>query len=196
MYKLRAGLAVVVILFIGCASPTKNAILLDPAFHNKMAGKICVLPTVDLRIDKSTSIDMDGDIRKPFSDGLKDKGYEIDLLSTFGEKDDMPAEAVAEMSVDELYALGLEQSPSLLVLYLNDVSSNYVVMGYTYKVELTGVLLDKQTKTVLWKDKGIGSSGQGGLISGLMAPLIKAEALSSSVNSMLRSFPEKPKVEM
>lgn len=194
MKKILSGFIIITVLFLsGCATPTKMAILFDPEFHQKVDRTIYVLPTVDLRVDRSTSIDVDSDIRKPFSGKLRDKGYEIQLLNDFGGSEDITGAAVAEMSADELYALGPQQSQSVLLVYLNDASSKYVVMGYTYKVEATGLLLDKQRKTVLWKDKGVGSSGQGGLISGLMAPLVKSEALSSVVNSMAMSFPDKNK---
>jgi hypothetical protein len=191
MSMILTRFILIAIVFLGgCATP-KNAIYLDPAFHQKIDRTLYVLPAVDHRLDKSTSIDIDSDIRKPFSDQLRDKGYEIVLLNDFGGKESMPATAVAEMSTDELYALGPQQAKSVLLLYLDDVSSKYVIMGYTYKVEITGILLDKHGKAILWKDKGVGSSGQGGLISGLMAPLIKSTAIDIAVNNMVKSFPNK-----
>jgi len=196
MNKMMKGFVVITVLLIfGCAVPVKNAIYLDSAFHQRIGDKVNILPTIDLRKDKSASIDLDSAIRKRFADGLQDKGYTVELLKDCGGSKDVTTEAVAEMLQDELYVLGPQDSQSVLILYLNDASSKYVVMGYTYKVEVTGLLLDKQRKTVLWKDKGVGSSGQGGLISGLMAPLVKSEALSSSVNSMLMSFPKKAEVK-
>jgi hypothetical protein len=188
---LKGFILIALFLLLGCAAPVKNAIYLDSEFHQRIGDNINVLPTVDLRKDKSASIDLESDIRTRFADGLKDKGYKVELLKDYGGSKDLKVEAVAEMLQDELYVLGPQDSLPILILFLNDASSKYVVMGYTYKVEVTGLLLDKQRKTVLWKDKGVGSSGQGGLISGLMAPLVKSEALSSSVNSMLMSFPNK-----
>lgn len=186
---MKGFVAMIMLLLVGCgAAPMKKAIVLDADFHYRLGEKVNILPVIDLRKDKSTDIDLDDSIRTPFVNSIKDKGYAVATLNDFDKKD-LTMEAVAEMSEDELYVLGPKDAQSILILFVNDVSSKYVVMGYTYKVELTGLLLDKQRKTVLWKDKGVGSSGQGGLISGIMAPLVKSEALSTAVNSMIMSFP-------
>lgn len=194
MNKRMTVFVVIAMLFLaGCAAPVKKAIHLDPAFQEQVGAKLYVLPAVDLRKDMSETLNLDNDIRKPFAHGLRKKGYEVELLNDFGGGEDIPAATVAEMSQDELFALGPQQASSVLVLYLDDASSKYTVIGFTFKMELTGLLLDKQRKVILWKDKGVGSSGQGGLISGLVAPMVKSNALSSSINSMLLSFPKKIK---
>lgn len=177
----------------GCTAPTKQAIQMDPAFQERVGTTLYVLPVIDARKDTSAKFNMESDIRKPVARRLRKKGYEVELLSNLGVGEGTPSAAVAEMSQEELCALGPQEAPSVLVLYLDDASSKYVVMGYTFKVEMTGLLLDKQRKMVLWKDRGIGTQGQGGLISGLMAPSVRSGALSSAVGGMLMSFPKKAK---
>jgi hypothetical protein len=194
MNKRTTVFLVIVAFFIsGCSTPVKKAIYIDPAFQEQIGAKLYILPTIDRRKDKSETLNLDKDIRKPVAAGLKKKGYDVELLNNFEVKESIPAAAIAEMSQDELFALGPQQASSVMVLYLDDASSKYTVIGFTFKIELMGLLLDKQRKTVLWKDKGVGTSGQGGLISGLVAPMVKSGALSSSVNSMLMSFPKKAK---
>ena len=59
------------------------------------------------------------------------------------------------------------------------------------KVEATGSLIHKSEKVELWRDKGIGTSGQAGLISGAFAGMDKRTALSICLNSMFASFPDR-----
>jgi hypothetical protein len=79
----------------------------------------------------------------------------------------------------------------MMVVYLDDASSK-TALGYSFKAENTALLLNKRSGAMLWKDKGIGSQGQGGLYGCLMSPMIKDDALSGSVTSMLASFPKAP----
>jgi hypothetical protein len=91
----------------------------------------------------------------------------------------------------ELQALGVENTNYMMIVYLDDASSK-TALGYSFKIESTALLLNKQTGAMVWKDKGIGSQGQGGLLGCLISSSVKSEAMGICVKSMLSSFPDGP----
>lgn len=176
------------ILVGGCATSPKRPIVIAQDFNALRIGEVDMLPVFDARKDTSTSLDMQRNIGAPILSSALKKGYKVTLLQNVAFEGFSSSDMI-EMTPEELCALGPVDAKNLLIVIVEDVSSKYAVMGYTYKVEVVGILLDKANKKVLWKDKGIGNAGQGGLISGLVAPLIKSEALSGAINSLMRSLP-------
>jgi len=188
-------LCVSIISLSGCAGVQKMPIKLDPNFNAKGIDTIVLMQIVDRRIDKKANIDLEKEIRIPTKKILEKKGYTVVMPDTFGEGMNVSANDVGEMGVEDLATLGPKDSKVLLFIYLEDVSESYIVLAYTFKIEATGSLIHKQEKIELWRDKGIGACGQGGLISGVFSGVDRAAAIEGCRDSMLVTLPKVAKAE-
>ncbi|HXV18711.1 MAG TPA: hypothetical protein VD883_01395 [Candidatus Omnitrophota bacterium] len=175
----------------GCATTPKTAIRLDSNFYSKNVDEIVLMPVVDRRIDKKGTLEPEKDIRQPVKEILERKGYRVILSNHFSQGSEVSQNDVAEMDVEDLSALGTHDSKTLLFIYVEDVIDEYMVLAYNCKVEATGSLIHKSERVELWRDKGIGTSGQAGLISGAFAGMDKRQALSNCLSSMFASFPDR-----
>ena len=168
----------------------KIPITLDTSFSEMGITTISLLPVVDRRPDKSYDIDFDKDIREKVKEILEKKGYSVEIEDTFSAEIDN--EELAEMDVADLASLGPEDARAVLLIYIEDILSKYVVMAYTFKIEATASLISKEKQVELWRDKGIGKSGQGGLVS-IVPALFGPAGINDCINDMLDSFPNAPK---
>jgi|GEM_PF-3302600 len=173
----------------GCAS-TKTPIFLHPEYANYSVESIYLLPVVDRRIDKTGVIDLEKEIREPIKKSLEKKGYEVFLPAKFSDINDIKVEYVSQMDIKDASDLGPLNAKNILLVYVDDVLDSYAIVAYQCKIEATGSLIEKSDKIELWRDKGIGSSGQGGLISGPLAPLIKLEAISNCIGNLFVTLPD------
>ena len=174
----------------GCGTVQKIPIKLDPNFVHKGIDTIMLMPVVDRRVDKSAKLDFEKGIRLPAKKILEKKGYTVIMPDTYLEGSNITADQVAEMNVDDLSGLGPKDSRALVFIYVEDVLDSYVVLAYTFKIEATGSLIYKEEKSELWRDKGIGAYGQGGLISGITSGLDKSVAVSQCLENIFVSLPK------
>lgn len=179
---------------VGCATVSKQPIKLDPNFDKRNIDKIVLMPVVDRRVDKKAGINLEKDIRLPAKKILENKGYAVEMPEHFMDGSDIGSDQVGEMNGSDLADLGPQASKTLLFIYLDDILENYAVIAYTVKIEETGSLIDKTDKTEVWRDKGIGSSGQAGLISGVFSGMDKNLAISNALNNMLDTLPKRQKL--
>ena len=189
---ILTSIAFVLMVFCvsGCSTVQKMPIKLDPNFSNKGVNTIILMPVVDRRPEKSAKINFDKEILAPSKKILEKKGYAVTISDKYSEDSNISSEQVAEMTAEELSALGPKGAGALLFIYIEDIMDNYVVLAYTFKIEATGSLIYKQERSELWRDKGIGSYGQGGLMSGVTSGMDRNVALSQCLESMLVSLPK------
>ncbi len=180
---------VVIYLLTSCAGQPKPPIYADPDLNNIQFETVTLLPIVDRRVDKSYELDLESNIGKRVEKNIKKKGYSVIRQTTFSDTLQVTNEKIAEMEPYELKALGGEKTDYMLIVYLDDALGK-TGFGYTFKIEATALLINKQTGSMLWKDKGIGSHGQAGLFGALMSAGTKAEAMDQCVKKMLSSFPK------
>lgn len=183
-----------VFIISGCSTVQKIPIKLDPHFKERGIDTIVLMPIVDRRVDKKGVVNLEKDLRLPAKKILEKRGYTVIMPDKFSEGGDISADNVAEMDIADLSGLGPKESRALLFIFVEDVIDEYVVLAYTFKIEATGSLIEKVEKVELWRDKGIGAYGQGGLISGITAGMDKACAVSACLENMLCTIPkwEKP----
>lgn len=176
----------------GCSTVPKMPIKLDPNFASKGIDTIVLMPIVDRRIDKKCKVDFEKTLRMPAKKILARKGYNVIMPAAFNDGGTITADNVGEMNVSELSNLGPANERAILVIYVDDVLDEYVVVAYSYKIEATGSLIEKKERVELWRDKGIGKSGQGGLISGPLSFVYQCEANDMCLNDMLCTLPKNP----
>jgi len=173
----------------GCSTVQKIPIKLDPHFKEKGINTIVLMPVIDRRVDKKAQFDFEKDLRIPAKKILEKKGYEVIAPDYFSDNNDITSEQVADMNISELCELGPKNAKALLCIYVEDILDDYVVLAYTFKIEATGSLIEKTEKLELWRDKGIGAYGQGGLISGVLSGMYKQTAVSQCLDGMLVTLP-------
>lgn len=183
-------------LVAGCAVPyVKPAIFMDTGFQPAALDKIVVLPALDNRIDKTIDVNIEKQIREVGVKSLERKDYQVTVSDDLGDgitqilEDDLRA-----ADIEWVKRLGPAKSRWVMVLMLVDVTTK-LTFGSTGNAEVGGFLYDKQAGALVWRDKGIGKAGQGGLIGMCMKDMMDEEAISNAMNNLLASIPEKPKSE-
>jgi hypothetical protein len=88
--------------------------------------------------------------------------------------------------------LGPAEARWVMVVSLGDVTSK-VTFGSTGNAEVSGYVYDKQDGKLIWKEKGVGQAGQGGLVGMMMKGMMKSAALNSAIDNLMRSVPKRPK---
>jgi hypothetical protein len=178
-----------VFLISGCATKTpKIPIFWDPGFAEMSVKSITIMPIVDRRADKSFELDAE-DIIDEAKSVLEKKGYAVKVADSFKPGETISNEGILEMESAELASLGAQDAQYLLYVYIEDAVSSYKVMAHTFKIEATASLLSKERKSEIWRDKGLGQAGQGGLISGLVKGLNEGAGVEICMRNMLESLP-------
>jgi hypothetical protein len=175
-------------IIAGCAA-VKPPIYVDPDIDKIDISSVTLLPIIDRRVDKSKELDYERYVGNRIRNKMKSFGYEVVRPEAYSDTSKIPVEAVAEMETHELALLATNNDKYILLVYLDDAVGK-TGLGYSFKIELTSVLLDRDNKSVLWKSKALGSKGQGGLMGCMMSGDTQAMAIKQAINSMYSSFPK------
>lgn len=177
------GLMVVpLILVTGCAQ-RRLPLVSDPRLRE--VHTVTLMPIVDARRDRDDAIDPQGDVLGPITTLMQEKGYRVVVAPAFAEE--LSLEELAELGPTELATLGPKEAQALMFVRVLDLFSRYVVMAYTAKADVEGVLVDPASGETLWRDKGVVSFGQGGLLSALDAAV--SNPLRGAVLVLMQSVP-------
>ena len=161
----------------------------DPRFAAIQS--ISVLPIVDTRAGKKASVNM-RKLQGSVVSTLKKKRYSVRAAGTSGTAGQIDIEDLE--SPDPLWVkkLGPADARWVMVICLDDVTSK-ITFGSTGNAEMSGFLFDKDSGGLIWKGRGVGQAGQGGLMGMTMKGMMKGEALQSAVFSLLSGVPKRPK---
>jgi len=175
------------LVLTGC---TRTPLYIDKGFLEKPIDTVTLLPVVDIRKDKTAAtINAETDVRKPIEKLFAKKGYAVRIADSFTDGAQPVPDAIVEMDVSELAKLGPTDSQNLFIFYLEDLSTSYVVMQKTSKIEASAMIVDKKNHRYLWKDKCVASVGKWGLISGLLP--IQGLAVDQCLSTISRSIPKR-----
>lgn len=182
-------LATTVVLASGCRTARpRQPIFVAKDFQSHRITEVNMLPVVDARRDTSVALDLQKVIGKPICAAMKKKGYLVVATNPCAQAG-ASIRDIGEMTPEELCALGPTQAQTLLLVFVEDVYSQYSGLSYAFKVEMGGVLIDKANKQILWRDKMVGNQGQAGLPGVVNAPLNRSIALENAVNGLMKSLP-------
>ena len=153
--------------------------------------KIVVLPTVDARNGQKASVKLEN-IQAQVLKLLKKKNYVVEAAPLQADAGELIEEDLKEARPEWVKQLGPAEVRWVMVVCLGDVTSK-LTFGSTGNAEVSGYLFDKQDATLIWKQKGVGQVGQGGLAGMMMKGTMKSAALSGATFDLMRSVPKRPK---
>lgn len=181
---------VLILLAAGCAIPVKQAIHLDAEFKAPEISEITLLPTLDLRVDRDVNVDTQKAIREDGMSRLKKKGYQVVLHDNLGGMAEITEYDLKSGDPNWIKRLGPSEARWVMVLVLVDVKTK-LTFGSTGNAEVAGFLYDKERGVIVWRDKGIGQVGQGGLVGMMMKGMMDDQAISAAMFNLLSSIPNR-----
>jgi hypothetical protein len=123
---------------------------------------------------------------------LKRKNYRVSLADNTGTAGEITEEDLKDTKPAWIQKLGPSDAGWVMVVCLDDVASK-MTFGSTGNAEVSGYLYHRQTATLIWKDKGVGQAGQGGLAGMMMKSTMKGVAPGTAMWNLLSSIPKRPK---
>lgn len=161
----------------------------DPKFM--AIQNISVLPIVDARAGQKASVNMEK-LQSSAVNALKKKRYPVSAASNSGEAGQIVEEDVQGAKPAYIKKLGPADARWVMIVCLGDVASK-ITFGSTGNAEVSGYLFDKESGELVWKGKGVGQAGQGGLAGMMMKGMMKGEAISAAVYNLFSGMPTRPK---
>jgi hypothetical protein len=190
--KKKLSLLLVFLLLVGCAGTLKQPIYMAPEFSSQVIDQITLLPALDFRIDKKINVNLQNQIQRAGAKNLDKRKYSVLISEDLGSVEQITEDDLKTADPTWIAQLGPTESRWVMVLCLIDVTTK-LTFGSTGNAEVSGVLFDKENKTVVWRDKGIGRAGQGGLLGMAMKGTMDNEAISNAMYNLFASFPKRPK---
>jgi len=173
----------------GCAATLRQPILLEPGFQFSSVEHIGVLPPVDARVEKKNRVDLPRQINRPAMSILSKRGYQVTAVQDTGEVGEITEEDLKEAKPEWVNRLGPPTTRWVMVLCLADLRTK-LTFGSTGNAEVTGYLFDKAVGKLVWKDKGVGQVGQGGLLGMAMKSTMDDSALGVAVSNVFATVPK------
>ena len=181
---------IVLLMLAGCAASIKQGIYRAPDFRSLAINELVILPTVDLRIDKRIKVNLEKQIRGAAAKILKNKGYHVTVSDSLVDTEQFIDGDLRTADAKWIKRLCPAGSRYIMVLCLVDVATK-LTFGSTGNAELAGYMYDKKAGIVIWRDKGIGQTGSGGLVGMAMKAGMDEQAISIALDNLLASIPER-----
>jgi hypothetical protein len=152
---------------------------------------LSVLPIVDARAGEKKGVDL-GKLQEAAVRALKHKHYPVSSAATSGEAGTIAVEDLEKPAPAFISKLGPKEERWVMVICLDDAASK-MTFGSTGSAEVTGYVFDKDRGESIWRAKGIGQIGQGGLMGMAMKGAMKGEALNMAVLNLIGQLQARPK---
>jgi hypothetical protein len=173
----------------GC-SPRREARFADPLLNEVSTKEIVLMPIVDQRENRLDPFDVGRHISRATGKVLTKKGYTV-LTSRLLEGGHRPPfEGFAELSAEELSALGPEGSKLLLFVAVDKVTYEYDRFGDAYSVWVSGILVDRSLSKVIWRDSSSGDTNFGGFMSVMSPAGSQYDAVYEALNHLFKTVPD------
>lgn len=173
----------------GCVT-AKPADFMAPQFQPSQVDKLVVLPVLDHRVDRQGVLDLDARILPIAERELTRLGYGYVVVRDRQSIEGIAREDLESPSSEWIGTLGPPGTRWVMTLVL-EASSSSLTFGSTGLAEMTGYLFDKQTHTLLWKNKELGQVGQGGLFGMMMKGMMEGWAIETAAELMFRTLPDR-----
>ena len=190
VYLSRSIVLVVLAMSVSCATSSKQPIYLMPDFSAKSIENITLLPPIDARADKRITVNLPKQLNEKTAKILRKLGYRVVLSEDWGEAGEPVEEDLRNAAPEWIKLLGPPEGRWVMVVCLVDVITK-LTFGSTGNAEILGYMFDKEAGSMIWKDKGIGQTGQGGLAGMLMKGGMDNTAISIALSDLLASVPQR-----
>ena len=177
------------LLATGCVT-AKPADFVAPQFRASQVEQLTVLPVLDHRVERQSSIDLDAQILPIAERELTRLGYQYRVVRDRHVIDGLERGDFDHPSPEEIAALQPSTSRWLMALILESSASS-LTFGSTGTAELTGYLFDKQARALVWKNKELGRVGQGGLLGMALKGMMEGAAIEEAASQMFRALPDR-----
>lgn len=178
------------LMLAGCATPPPP-LHSAQGFRPEKMDTVFVMPVVDARVDKTLSLNSTK-LQRWLVKSFKDKRYRTDAVTDLNSVSGITGEDIRDASPDWIKSFGPADARWLVVLEVDELSRK-ITFGSTGQAEVVLAILDKQTGTVVWRDKALGRLGQGGLLGMMMVSMMDEGALEEAVNQLMSRFPKHAK---
>ncbi len=181
------------LLVTGCVT-SKPADFMGSQFQPAQVVALSVLPVVDHVVDRQGSMDLEDTIMPIAEKELTRLGYVYTVL-----RDQHWVEGIARGDFDApspewIATLGPPTSRFMMALVLEE-SSSWLTFGGTGTAELTGYLFDKQSATLLWKNKELGRTGIAGFLGMMLKSMMEKDAIQIATQEMFRTLPDRTRLK-
>lgn len=174
---------------VECFAKKRPEVPPDPKFL--AIQNISVLPIVDARAGTKASVNMEK-LQDTAVKALKSKRYSVSAATTSGEAGEIVEEDLQSAKPSFTKKLGPADERWVMVICLGDVVSK-LTFGSTGNAEVSGYLFDKESGELVWKGKGAGQAGQGGLLGMMMKGAMQGEAIGAAIYNLFSGMPTLPK---
>lgn len=200
------------ILFIILFSAIPNAfsasykyikpIIIEPEFFETPITKISILPVLDERKDKSvnskikSNFSLSNTIRALTSGELiTEKNYRVNNLDTYGAHKAISSRDLNRANTTWVKNLGPDDVETAFVLVFSDAQS-ITTFGRMASVDISAYMYNKKNGKLIWKNKVIVQSGQGGLYGLMVSHSERLRVtIGKAVRKLLQGLPDKEMTE-
>ncbi len=156
----------------------------------RLAEPIYLLPFVDLRVDKTKNLNLDDNAMRRLSPSFEKKGYgPLKAVKDRKWVESLVEDDFTHPDSSFLAVLGPEKAHYLFCPVLHDFKSK-LTFGSTANAEVSGYIVDKKRGKIVWRHKGIGQAGQGGLMGMAMKGIVEEEAVNNALLSLSVAIPQ------
>ncbi len=170
----------------GCVMrPEVNPDFVAPEFDVSSVEEIVVLPAVDIRQDRSASVEEmqkmmitpSGLNRERYGAKtlLSEKGYAVRFGFSLGVAS-VTEDDLAEQNAEWIKKLGPRYARWVILVVLEDLAETGG-FGASWSAECSGYLFDKSSGKLVWRHDAIGRMSAGGLIGLALADLARQDAI-------------------
>src|SRR5580698_565896 len=187
--KLGLLVGMLSIGLVNCAAKKIPKAPPDPKFTSIQ--KISVLPILDARPGSKAKVNLRS-LQSSVVNTLKRKHYPVGAEEATSSGGQIDVDDLESADPGVVKKLGPDADRWVMIVMLNDVHSKRTFWS-TGNAEMSGYLFDKADGSLVWKGKGTGTAGQGGLLGMTMKGMMNSAALESAVAALLSTMPNLPK---
>ncbi len=166
---------------------------LDERLRANPPESIVLMPVLDARAGKFDHVLITRDVRTAALRVLESKGYEVSQVAAYSKETRPSSDELAAMDAHELRALAPVDAEVFMVLRVEAVEADDGPDGPGMRVVLSGLVIDRETADLLWRDRTTASNELSGLMTALSRGSVRNGAAVTAVRNLLSTLPSRAK---
>jgi len=188
-WNLAVAAVVLLVLLGGCARRgVDGGVAGSPELV--LPTEMVLMPITDERPPKPDSVDISRDVRSAAVRLLRKRGYVAIPRDELYERGVAAPATLVGAAGRDLAALGPRDAGSLVFLAVDQVQESYGYGGREYRVVISGLVVDPNTSTIVWRGKGTGETSLGGFLRIFAPQSTTYDAVYEAVRNLLRDLPK------